>query len=106
MTTSINQLVPFPDFIWRDITWRDRAPHLKVEPLLDGQPSGEIKTIAITPGSLLGLSAIPADIRGAGTYCSGYSRANLDSVGFESAVVVDEVNTYANADYSQDKDYQ
>ena len=82
MTTSINQLVPFPDFIWRDITWRDRAPHLKVEPLLDGQPSGEIETIAITPGSFLGLTALSADVRGAGTYCSGYSQANVDSVGF------------------------
>lgn len=82
MTTFMNQLVTYPEFIWRDITWRDRSPYLKVEPLLDGQPSGEIETIAIAPGSFLGLTALPADVRGGGTYCSGYSRAAVDTIGF------------------------
>ncbi|MDY6052492.1 MAG: hypothetical protein SPI83_08880 [Rothia sp. (in: high G+C Gram-positive bacteria)] len=82
MNNPINPLVTHPEFIWRDITWRNRAPYLKIEPLTDGQPSGKIETITITPGSFLGLQTLPADARGAGTYCTGYAKANTDSIGF------------------------
>lgn len=66
------------DFIWRDMSWQNRQPVLKVEPLLDGKATGEIQTIQLTPGALLGVEALPTETPGAGVHCSGYAVSSPD----------------------------
>lgn len=70
------------DFVWRDITWRERAPVLTVEPLQAGKPAGQVHTLPITPGAFLGVRVLQPGEESAGTYCTGYAQAKTDGPGF------------------------
>lgn len=81
-TAPLNPLITTPEFIWRDISWRDRSPYLTLEPLIDGHPTGQLETLPITENSFLGLTTLPDGIPGAGKYCTGYAQANSATPGF------------------------
>ncbi|MDY3049444.1 MAG: hypothetical protein SOR40_06700 [Rothia sp. (in: high G+C Gram-positive bacteria)] len=70
------------EFIWRDMSWKDRSPYLKVEALIGGKPSGIVQSLPLSPGSFLGFEVLAEGQPAAGTYCSGYARAQEDQAGF------------------------
>lgn len=74
--------LPGADFIWRDIRWVDRSPVLKVEPLLDGKPLGEVHSIPLSHRDFLGFRLLGDDSPHAGRYCTGYAVARPDGPGF------------------------
>lgn len=85
MTDLIRQALGDSAFIWRDIRWVDRSPILKVEPLVDGKPQGEVLSIPLVPGAFLGFSVLAPEHPLAGRYCTGYAVARTDTPGFTQA---------------------
>lgn len=79
------------EFVWRDLAWPERHPAARVEPVEDGTPSGDVLTIPLGPGSVLGVRPLGADehaSRGprasrtlAGRWCQGRSVAAFDENG-------------------------
>lgn len=70
----------FPDspFIWRDLSWPERQPVVRVEPYVDNSPSGEIVSIPLPPGSVLNIRLLAEDEDNAGLWCSGFAHGEFD----------------------------
>ena len=83
MDSSRSPSVPLPDepFVWRDLTWHERAPAAVVEPLREGRPCGETLRIPLGPGTRLGVRPLPSEEPRAGIWCSGFAHAFFDERG-------------------------
>ncbi|WP_443094772.1 hypothetical protein [Rothia koreensis] len=73
----------FPDspFVWRDLTWPERQPVAKVEPMAGGAPTGEVVRVRVTPNMALGVVLLDETFAESGLWCSGFAHAELDDAG-------------------------
>ena len=76
----------FPDspFVWRDLTWPERQPVAKVEPMAGGAPTGEVVRVRVTPNMALGVVLLDETFDESGLWCSGFAHAELDDAGSPS----------------------
>ena len=72
--------------IFRDLKWVDRSPTVVIEPLRNGQPTGELHRVPLRPEAFIGFDTRAEALQQSGLttrrWCSGYAQALTEETGF------------------------